>query len=86
MMSGYPEPSKTGEIRTLDSVNSKSFTKIYCSCGRIVGLDRNEVLIKKNLKKELECTSCRNLRISREIEALDNHFNGVDEEDLFYSL
>jgi len=60
--------------------------KIYCSCGRIVGLDRNEMQLKKKLGKELECVGCRNLRISEEIDDLNNHFDGVSEEDEAWSL
>ena len=54
---------------------------VYCECGRIVILDRAEMKIRLSLGKELECMSCRNARISREIDALNDHFNGIDEVD-----
>ncbi len=50
--------------------------KIYCACGRIVDLDKREMNIKKSLKKELECPACRNARISRDIDILNEHFDG----------
>ena len=37
--------------------------------------------LKLSLGKELECMSCRNARISREIDALNDHFDGVEEVD-----
>lgn len=54
---------------------------VYCSCGRIVALDRAEMDVKMNLGKELQCMQCRNIRIGREIESLNNHFAGIVEED-----
>ena len=42
--------------------------------------------VKLSMGKPLECTKCRNKRISEEIELLDRHFNGEDifaEEELF---
>ena len=56
----------------LGTENPKYFTKIYCSCGRLVDIDRNACKVKKNLHKELECARCRNLRIAREIEFLNS--------------
>ncbi|MDO5862548.1 MAG: hypothetical protein Q4Q58_07150 [Thermoplasmata archaeon] len=58
-----------------------SMMSVYCSCGRIVVLDRNEMRLRLRLGKELECTSCRNQRISMEIDAMDNHYNGIEEAD-----
>lgn len=62
----------------LDNSGPRSFIKIYCACGRIVDLDRRAMNVKKSLKKELECTGCRNARISMEIDILNN----CSEEDL----
>lgn len=57
---------------------------VYCTCGRIVALDRAEMEIKIRLGKQLQCMQCRNIRIGLEIESLNNHFAGiVEEEDLF---
>ncbi|MCK9322710.1 MAG: hypothetical protein RBR05_01815 [Candidatus Methanomethylophilaceae archaeon] len=80
---GSSIPSTKGHICTLDNVSASSFLKIYCSCGRIIGLDKSEMKIKMKLGKSLECVSCRNARISRELDALDKSFYGVEEEDTF---
>jgi len=73
-------------ICTLDNAGPRSFMKICCACGKIVDLDRKEMKIKKSLKKDLECTACRNVRISREIDFLNSHFDGTleSEEGLLY--
>jgi hypothetical protein len=63
-------------ILTLDSSGPRSFMKIYCACGKIVDLDKKKMNIKKSLKKELECTACRNARISTEIDLMNKHFDG----------
>jgi len=69
---------------TLDKVGPRSFTKIYCGCGKIVDLDKRKMSVKKSLKKNLECSTCRNARISREIDFLNDHFDGnfSEEEEL----
>ena len=54
---------------------------VYCECGRIVVLDRAEMRLRLGLGKELECSTCRNARISREIDAMNDHFNGIEEPD-----
>ena len=73
--------SHGAELRTLDNMAANAVMSVYCNCGRIVVLDRSEMRLKLSLGKELECMSCRNARISREIDALNDHFNGVDEVD-----
>lgn len=73
--------SQSGYLRTLDTMAESSMMSVYCTCGRIVVLDRSEMHLRLGLGKELECSSCRNQRIAREIEAMDDHFNGVDEPD-----
>ena len=67
--------------KTLDSAASSMMMSVYCSCGRIVILDRADMKRKLSLGKELECMTCRNARISNEIDALNNNFEGVPEED-----
>jgi len=59
--------------------------KICCPCGKIVDLDRKEMNVKILLKKELECTACRNARIAKEIDFLNDLFDGnlAAEEDQF---
>ena len=70
-------------IRTLDDVSPRSLVKIYCVCGKIVDLDRKNMSIKKSLKKDLECTACRNARIGKDIDFLNTHYerNLAAEED-----
>ncbi len=68
---------------TLDGACSRDFIQIYCSCGRIVRLDREEVSLKIRLGKDLECTSCRNRRISWEIDMMNDHFDGILEQEAF---
>lgn len=70
-----------GCLRTLDSMAEVSMMSVYCNCGRIVVLDRSEMRVRLQLGKELECASCRNARISREIDEMNDHFNGVEEPD-----
>ena len=55
-------------MNTLDGFE-QDFSIIYCSCGRIVNIDRRICAVKKHLGKQLECASCRNRRIARELEA-----------------
>jgi len=59
----------------LDNAGPRSLMKIYCACGKIVDLDRKEMNLKKSLKKDLECTVCRNTRISMDIELLNHIFD-----------
>ena len=73
--------SHNANLRTLDRMCGNAAMSVYCECGRIVILDRAEMKIRLSLGKELECMSCRNARISREIDALNDHFNGIDEVD-----
>lgn len=72
-----------GYMRTLDAMASAAMMSVYCTCGRIVILDRAEMKLKLDLGKELQCMTCRNARISKEIDALNDHYNGVPEEDEF---
>lgn len=73
--------SQKGYLRTLDTMAEASMMSVYCPCGRIVVLDRSEMRVRLGLGKELECTSCRNQRISQEIDAMNDHFNGIEESD-----
>jgi hypothetical protein len=56
---------------------------VYCRCGKIVVLDRSEMMLKLKLDKELECMECRNIRIDREIDEMNNHYLGISEEDVY---
>lgn len=66
-------------MRPLDAFDDDLAMSVYCKCGRIVIQDRSEMRLRLSLGKELECMSCRNIRISEEIDALNNHYNGVEE-------
>lgn len=57
-----------------------SFKKIYCTCGRIVDIDRGEFETKIRLHKTIECAYCRNIRIARERDELDEHYNVIPTE------
>ena len=72
---------KSGSVRpsTITAFNVEGLSKmkkIYCKCGCIIGLDSSEMKLKLKLGKELECTDCRNARISREIDEMNMHFSG----------
>ena len=72
---------RRGYLRPLDTIAESSMMSVYCECGRIVVLDRAEMHLRLGLGKELECSTCRNARISREIDAMNDHFNGIEEPD-----
>jgi len=74
-------PQGDASTRALDKVGPRSFVKIYCACGKIVDLDKRKIMIKRSLKKNIECTSCRNARISKEIDFLNEHFEGIVLEE-----
>jgi hypothetical protein len=80
---GLSFASSKGRLCTLDDASTKTLAKIYCACGKIVDLDKSVIKVKHSLKKEVECTVCRNLRISRDIDALNAHFgiNGDETQD-----
>ena len=62
---------------TIDKVRPYDMSKIYCKCGNIVSIDKNTVKLKKILKKNLECSGCRNNRISMDIEYLNSYYDGT---------
>ena len=66
---------------TLDNFSLAGEMCVYCKCGRIVNLDRSEMQLKLNLGKELQCTVCRNSRISEEIDYLNGLYDGTINEE-----
>ena len=58
-----------------------SFQKIYCRCGRILDFDRCGCELKTQLHKQVECSRCRNERISHELDLLDEHYCPVEVEE-----
>lgn len=75
-------PHAQSRIR-LDKFSSKDEMCVYCACGRIVALDRSEMKLKLALGKDLECTACRNRRISEEIDYLNNLYDGIITEESY---
>lgn len=65
---------------TLDGIRPSGLKKTYCKCGRIVGLDRNAVALKRRLNKSPECPTCRNARISADIDEIDSLFRTSEED------
>ena len=74
--SGKVRSSTNAVITTFNVAGLSRMKKIYCKCGRIIGLDYSQMKLKLALGKELECTECRNARISRDIDELNDHFSG----------
>lgn len=72
-------PCKSMHNFYLDDVDSSIFTKIYCSCGRFIDMDTKTLNLKQNLHKPIECIHCRNLRISKELDLLDEEYTIVEE-------
>lgn len=66
----------------LSDTGLNSFTKIYCACGRIVDVDTSDFRRKQRLQKAIECPFCRNVRIGRELDRLDVHYNVMEEVQL----
>lgn len=75
------KPCKKTIFSRLYDENSRSFTKIYCSCGRFVDIDTRALKLKKALHKDIECAHCRNLRIAKELEldGSENDENSASE-------
>jgi hypothetical protein len=71
-----PPPSK--QVRTLFGETTKR--KILCSCGAIAEIDQGIAANKMMLGKAMECRTCRNERIARERDELEQHFSGNGDE------
>ena len=72
----------TNAVNTVFNIRGMSKMKeIYCNCGRIIRFDSSQMKLKLKLGKELECTECRNARISRDIDELNDHFSGISDTD-----
>ena len=71
-----------GDISTIFTVPGIGRMKsIYCRCGNIIRIDSAQVNLKLALGKELECPKCRNARISKDIDEIEMHFNGIEVEE-----
>ncbi len=70
-------------VRALPGLGLDSFKKIFCTCGRIVDIDADTYRRRTSLRKTVECSRCRNLRIASEIDMLDEHYNIVEPEPGF---
>ncbi len=51
------------------------------NCGVRIGLDSSVVSVKHQLHKPVECPICRNMRVSKEMELLENEFRGMKSEE-----
>jgi hypothetical protein len=75
--SGRATPPPSRQLRTLFGDTPRR--KILCSCGAIAEIDQGIAANKKKLGKVMECRSCRNERIAREREELEQHFSGNED-------
>jgi DNA-directed RNA polymerase subunit RPC12/RpoP len=56
--------------------------KVLCkNCGAIAEVDLRVATTKKQLGKLIECRSCRQRRVAREMEEMEKHFTGEDENE-----
>ena len=81
MSEGYEYFIAHARIPDRKVMEGGAMKKIYCTCGRIVDIDRDYFDMRMRLGKQVECRFCRNIRIGHEIEELNNHFQGIPEED-----
>jgi len=68
-------------MAALGLFSPEEITKVYCPCGCIVGLDKKTISLKQKLGKNIECMTCRNSRISAEIDFMERHFSGTSDDD-----
>jgi hypothetical protein len=57
--------------------------KAFCTCGAIAELDSSTISLKKRLGKNVECSFCRNQRISEELEEMRALYSEEDEGWLY---
>lgn len=76
-------PAEDLHIPTLIGVGIENFTKIYCSCGRIVDIDSQTYIRRSAMHKTIECAHCRNERISAEFDLLDEHYNVIEPGETY---
>jgi hypothetical protein len=57
--------------------------KAFCACGAIAELDSSVISRKRNLGKEVECSRCRNRRISEEHRELRKLYSEEDDDWLY---
>ena len=76
-------PADDLHVQAFKDTGLDSFTKIYCTCGRIVDIDRETYCRRVSLHKPVECNRCRNRRISMEFDMLDEHYNVIEPEPGF---
>ena len=67
------------------SLGACPMKKIYCTCGSIVDVDKDYFRMRMNLGKSVECPHCRNIRVGREIDNLNDHFLGIDEDEFGFA-
>ena len=57
--------------------------KAFCTCGAIADLDSTSISLKRRLGKDVECSFCRNQRISEELEEMKRLYSEDDEGWLY---
>lgn len=63
-------------------MSGTEMVKVACeNCGANIDLDGASVAIKRKLKKKIECAICRNARVSRDHDVLEQIFYGNYEEE-----
>lgn len=72
-----------GDSDVLRYIWNAPMKKVYCKCGCIVDLDGKYLDRRLMLGKDIECIHCRNVRISKEIDELNAHFNPEEAEAEF---
>jgi hypothetical protein len=60
-----------------------SMNKAFCTCGAIAELDSTAITLKRKLGKDVECSYCRNVRISEELEEMRALYSEEDEGWLY---
>jgi hypothetical protein len=73
--------SRSVALSSMLTIEPMATSRVLCSCGAVVELDRSMVGIKHKLGKTVECRRCRNARIAREKEEEDIAFTGIKEDE-----
>lgn len=82
------------DVHCLSNAKNTAFTvpgiggmkTIYCKCGCIVAVDSSQTKLKLLLGKELECPQCRNQRISKDIDEINDHFMNIKKDTDPYDM
>ena len=64
-------------------IYQSSMNKVFCTCGAIAEVDSRTISRKRRLGKDVECSCCRNQRISEELEEMKILYSEEDEGWLY---